>query len=214
MPVIAIDGTAGSGKSTVARTVAARLNLDVLDTGAMYRSVAFAAIRRGIDPDDAERVSRVAETMELVVDGGFVSVDGVDATVEIRGPEVSRAVSAIAAHAEVRREMVRRQRQWLQSRGKGVVEGRDIGTVVFPDADLKIFLVADVSERARRRADETREMNYNVADADIAADIARRDQLDSSRAASPLAKADDAVEIDTTGLSIDDVVERVLECLL
>lgn len=211
MPVIAIDGPAGSGKSTVARAVAARLGVDYLDTGAMYRSVAFAALRRGIDPEEAEAVVRLAAGVEMEVEETKVTVDGVDATVEIRGPEVSKAVSAVAANPGVREEMVRRQRAWIAARGHGVVEGRDIGTVVLPDADVKIYLVADESERARRRVRETQDMAIDIAAADVAADIARRDHVDSTRAASPLTKADDAVEIDTTGLSIDDVVARVLE---
>ena len=212
MPVIAIDGPAGSGKSTVARAVARELGVDYLDTGAMYRSVAFAALRRGIDPEDADQVGWLAGTVEMAIDERGVTVDGVDATIEIRGPEVSRAVSTVAANPTVRREMVRRQRDWISARrGHGVVEGRDIGTVVLPDADVKVFLVAAVDERARRRAGEAREMRYDVSDADVAAEIARRDQLDSTRDASPLIKADDAIEIDTTGLSIEDVVGQVME---
>ena len=212
MPVIAIDGPAGSGKSTVARAVAAQLGLDYLDTGAMYRSVAFAALRRGIDPDDAEQIGWLAGTVEMAIDENRVVVDGVDATIEIRGPEVSRAVSAVAANPAVRREMVRRQREWINARhGHGVVEGRDIGTVVLPDADVKVYLVAAVDERARRRAGEARQMKYDVSDADVAADIDRRDRMDSTRDASPLMKADDAIEIDTTGLTVDDVVAHVME---
>jgi len=131
--VIAIDGPAGSGKSTVARSVAAQLGLNYLDTGAMYRAVAFAAMRRGIDPDDTERVGRLASNLEMEVDD-TVMVDGVDATIEIRSPEVTRAVSAVAANLEVRRQMVSRQREWAEARHGGVVEGRDIGAVVFPNA--------------------------------------------------------------------------------
>ncbi len=213
MPVIAIDGPAGSGKSTIARTIAARLGLDYLDTGAMYRSVAFAALRRGVDPDDAETIGRLVLSIEMTVEDGKVVVDGVDATVEIRGPEVSRAVSPVAANPDVRKEIVRRQREWVTARGAGVVEGRDIGTVVLPNADLKVYLVADENERVRRRAEQTRQMQYDLADADIAADIARRDRIDSTRAASPLMKAADAIEIDTTGLSIDEVVARVMDRL-
>jgi cytidylate kinase len=135
MRVIAIDGPAGSGKSTVAKRVAARLGLPYLDTGAMYRSVAFACIQRGIDPDDAEVVARLARDVDIDV-GDKVLVDGVDATIEIRGPEVTRAVSAVAANAAVRRELVMRQREWGDAHGGGVVEGRAIGPVVFPDADV------------------------------------------------------------------------------
>jgi CMP/dCMP kinase len=207
--VIAIDGPAGSGKSTVARALAERLGLAYLDTGAMYRSVAFAAIRRNLDPGDAEAIARLAEQVEITVEDMAVTVDGMDATVEIRGPAVTQAVSVVAANPGVRTEMVRRQREWAQARGGGVVEGRDIGTVVFPEADLKVFLTARDDERARRRSQEVRDLAYD----EVAADLARRDQVDSTRAASPLTKAGDAVEIDTTDLTVDEIVERLLEKL-
>jgi CMP/dCMP kinase len=205
MRVIAIDGPAGSGKSTVARAVADRLAMDYLDTGAMYRAVAFAAIRRGIDPADAEPVSRLARDLELEV-ADTVMVDGVDATIEIRSPEVTRAVSAVAANPEVRTELVRRQREWAAAHGGGVIEGRDIGTVVFPAADLKVYLDANDAERATRRSKEMLDLHYD----EVAADIARRDHVDSTRSASPLAVADDAVRLDTTGQSIEEVVESVV----
>lgn len=204
MRVIAIDGPAGSGKSTIGRAVAAALGLEYLDTGAMYRSVTFAALRRGIDPTDATAVAALAPTLTIVV-AERVSVDGEDATAAIRGPEVTKAVSAVAANPDVRREMVRRQRAWAAERDGGVLEGRDIGTVVFPDAELKVYLTADEAERLRRRALEAGE--------EVAQDIARRDQADASRAASPMYAADDALVIDTTGRSIDDIVEEVLRKL-
>jgi len=204
MRVIAIDGPAGSGKSTIARAVADRLGLEYLDTGAMYRSVTFAALGRGIDPADDEAVAALAPTLAIEVTGR-VSVDGEDATAAIRGPEVTRAVSAVAANPAVRAELVRRQRAWVAERGGGVLEGRDIGTVVFPDAELKVYLIADVGERLRRRAVEAGE--------DVARDIARRDRVDSSRAVSPLHAADDAIVIDTTGRDVDDIVEEVLNKL-
>jgi CMP/dCMP kinase len=203
--VVAIDGPAGSGKSTVARAVAERIGLGYLDTGAMYRAVAFAAIRRGLDPDDAAEVAALARGLELSV-GESVRVEGVDATIEIRSPEVTRAVSLVAANPEVRTEMVRRQREWVAERGGGVLEGRDIGTVVFPDAALKVYLTADETERANRRSQEMLSLRYDQ----VAADMARRDRIDSNRAASPLATAADAVEVDTTGMTIDDVVETVV----
>ncbi len=205
MRVIAIDGPAGSGKSTVAKAVATRLDLDYLDTGAMYRAVAFAAMRRGIDPADVEPVSRLARDLELDV-ATKVTVDGVDATIEIRSPEVTRAVSSVAAMPAVRTELVRRQREWVEAHGGGVVEGRDIGTVVFPKADLKVYLTAADGERASRRSREMLDLHYD----EVAADIARRDHVDSTRAASPLAVADDAVCLDTTGQSIEQVVESVV----
>jgi cytidylate kinase len=203
--VIAIDGPAGSGKSTVARAVAERLNLPYLDTGAMYRAVTFAALRRGIDPEDVDPVAELAREVDLSV-GDAVVVDGVDATIEIRGPEVTRAVSTVAANPAVREELVVRQREWVASHGGGVVEGRDIGTVVFPSAVLKVYLTADDSERASRRSKEMLDLHYDQ----VAADIARRDHVDSTRPASPLMVAEDAVRIDTTGRDVDAVVDEVL----
>ena len=170
MRVIAIDGPAGSGKSTVAKAVAERLELPYLDTGAMYRSVAFAVLRAGGDPADHDFAANTARTMELDVGLDRVLVNGTDATVEIRGPEVTRSVSLVAANPEVRAEMVSRQREWTERRGGGVLEGRDIGTVVFPDADLKVYLTADPVERARRRAKEVSDLDYET----VAADLARQ----------------------------------------
>jgi len=201
--VIAIDGPAGSGKSTVARRLADRLGLEYLDTGAMYRAVTFAALRRGIDPADVGPVERLAETVELTVGTGTVEVDGVDATIEIRGPEVSRAVSLVAANPGVRREMVRRQREWTKAHDGGVLEGRDIGTVVFPDADLKVYLNARPEVRAERRALEVTDLDYET----VAADMARRDALDQGRDTSPLRRADGALEIDTSDLTVEEIVE-------
>lgn len=210
MRVIAIDGPAGSGKSTVARALAARLGLRYLDTGAMYRSVAFSVLRRGLDPADAEPVARVAREFELKMDeDGTVRVDGVDATIEIRGPEVTRAVSVVAANSQVRTEMVSRQREWAHRHGGGVMEGRDIGTVVFPDAELKVYLDASPEVRAARRSKEVTDLSYET----VAADIARRDALDQGRADSPLQTAGDAVVIDTSNLSVDEIVDAVLEHL-
>jgi cytidylate kinase len=218
--VVAIDGPAGSGKSTVARAVAARLGVGYLDTGAMYRAVAFAALRRGIDPDSADEVARLAKTVTIEV-GDQVVVDDVDATIEIRGPEVTRAVSTVAANPAVRDELRRRQREWAVAHDGGVVEGRDIGTVVFPQARLKVYLTAHDDERARRRHKEVSDLNYDGSSPGlavepattvevVAADLARRDHLDSTRAASPLAVAHDAVVIDTTTRSIEDVVDDLL----
>lgn len=204
--VIAIDGPAGSGKSTVARIVAERLGLDYLDTGAMYRSVAFAALEGGTDPEDAESVARLVEKVTIEV-SERVMVDGTDATTAIRSPEVTKAVSAVAANPAVRRELVRRQREWAEEHGGGVIEGRDIGSVVFPEAVLKVYLTANDEERARRRASEMGAPDQAAA---VAADIARRDRYDSTRAASPLTVAEGAIVIDTSGRDIDDIVEEVL----
>lgn len=210
MTVIAIDGPAGSGKSTVGRALAARLGLGYLDTGAMYRAVAFAALRHGMDPADAEPVARIARQIRLEMDGaGMVSVDGVDATIEIRGPEVTRAVSIVAAHPEVRAELRDRQRRWVEQAGGGVLEGRDIGTVVFPDADAKVYLDASPEVRAARRSREVTDLSYET----VAADLARRDALDQGRTHDPLATADDALVVDTTALSVDEIVDLIVESL-
>lgn len=207
--VIAIDGPAGSGKSTVARAVAERLGLEYLDTGAMYRSVAFAALRGDVDPADVDGVASMVPELEIDVTGGVVLVDGVDASIEIRGPEVTRAVSVVAANPVVRTELVSRQREWAIRRGGGVIEGRDIGSVVFPDAVLKLYLTASAEERAGRRAKEVTDLDYET----VAADIARRDALDQGREASPLTEAPDAVVVDTTGRSIEEIVDEVLSHL-
>lgn len=205
MRVIAIDGPAGSGKSTVGRRLAERLGLTYLDTGAMYRAVAFAAIRQGIDPEESARVANLTRAIDIVVDDRGVRVDDIDATVEIRGPEVTRAVSAVAANSEVRSELRSRQRAWALERGGGVIEGRDIGTVVFPDALLKVYLTASAEVRASRRAKEMTDLDYD----DVAADIARRDAADSGRTDSPLEAAGDAVTLDTSKLDIDEAVDEL-----
>ncbi len=196
--LIAIDGPAGSGKSTVSRLLAERLGLERLDTGAMYRAVAWAALERGIDPLDGPAVANLARDAVIEISGPTTRIDGADATAAIRTPEVSRAVSTVAAIPAVRHQLVKRQREWATRHGGGVVEGRDIGTVVFPDADLKVYLTASAGERARRREDEP------------AASVARRDRIDSTRAVSPLSRADDAHLLDTTGRSVEDVVDEVL----
>jgi len=206
MRVIAIDGPAGSGKSTVARTLADRVGLPYLDTGAMYRAVTFAALRRGVDPDDVERVARIARECDLELDeDGTVRVDGVDATIEIRGPEVTRAVSIVAANPQVREEMRRRQRAWAEEHGGGVMEGRDIGTVVFPEAVLKVYLDARPEVRAARRSKEVTDLSYET----VAAELARRDALDQGRAHDPLREAPDAIVIDTSDLGVDEIVEVI-----
>lgn len=202
LTVIAIDGPAGSGKSTVGRRLAAQLGLDYLDTGAMYRGVTFAALRRNIDPADADVVARLAELVELELHDGTLIVDGVDATIEIRGPEVTRAVSLVAANPAVRKELVRRQREWAEARGGGVLEGRDIGSVVFPDAVLKVYLTASPEVRAERRSKEVTDLDY----ATVAADIARRDAADQGRDDSPLAQAEGALVVDTSHRDVDEIV--------
>jgi cytidylate kinase len=202
MRVIAIDGPAGSGKSTVARAVASALGVAELDTGAMYRAVTLAALRAGVPVDDGIALAGVARAMALTMNDR-VLLDGEDVSRDIRSAAVSSAVSTVSAHPEVRAELVRRQRAWVDEHGGGVIEGRDIGTVVFPDASLKVFLTASEEERARRRRAEG-------SDEDTA-DLARRDRIDSTRAASPLKSADGAMVIDSTGRSIDDVVGAILQ---
>ncbi len=211
--VIAIDGPAGAGKSTLAQAVAEHLGLARLDTGAMYRAVAWSALERGIDVHDTEAVAELARALRIEV-GDTVTVDGEDATGAIRSAAVDGAVSAVAANPAVRATLVQQQRRWVAGRGAGVVEGRDIGTVVLPDADLKIYLTAGTGERARRRAVES---DDGRSVAEIESDLRRRDRLDSSRTVSPLVMpedvADDAVVIDSTGKSADAVLQEVLACL-
>jgi cytidylate kinase len=202
--VIAIDGPAGAGKSTVARGVADALGFTYLDSGAMYRCVALAALRRGADLDDAEETGAVARAIEIGLDGSRVRLDGADVTSEIRTPPVDLAASLVSVHPAVREEMVKRQRA-LIDRGAYVAEGRDIGTVVSPDSPLKVFLTASDEERARRRAAESRQM-YD----DVVRSQRERDARDAGREHSALRPADDAVELDTTGLTAQDVVRHVV----
>jgi cytidylate kinase len=215
--VVAIDGPSGTGKSTVSRRLAATLGARYLDTGAMYRAVTWAVLAAGIDPTDAPAVSEVSG--KITLDSGtdplapHISVDGRPVDVEIRGPEVTRAVSAVAAVPDVRKRLVARQREVIAATGRIVVEGRDIGTTVAPNADLKIYLTASEAERARRRSSELAGGTAASADAlaSTQAELARRDMFDSTRTASPLRRADDAIEFDTTGLDIDSVVTRLVE---
>ncbi len=206
MRVIAIDGPAGSGKSTVAKALAARLNLDYLDTGAMYRAVAFAAIQKQINPSEIEEITEIAKSLDLELTEESCVVNGIDATTEIRGSEVTLLVSQVATMPEVRIEMVKRQRAWAETRNGGVMEGRDIGSVVFPDAMLKIYLTASEEVRAARRAAEVKEGDV----ATIAADIERRDAVDTQRTASPLVEAEDAIVVDTSAMTLQQVVDHVI----
>jgi len=203
--VIAIDGPAGAGKSTVARALAERLGFTYLDSGAMYRSVALATLRAGTDPDDPAAVAALAAELELSFPDGGVIVGGEDVTEAIRTPEVSAAASRVSVHPGVRTAMVERQRAMIHA-GDYVAEGRDIGTVVSPDAPLKVFLTASPEERARRRAAETGEHTREVLDSQ-----ASRDERDTSREHGALRVASDAVELDTTGLEIEEVVGRIAE---
>ncbi len=206
--VIAIDGPAGAGKSTVGRAVARRLGLEYLDTGAMYRAVTFAAMRRGIPVHDTDGVAALARAVDLAVDDDGVRVDGIDATVAIRGRDVTQAVSVVAANSGVRSELVERQRDWVRARGGGVVEGRDIASVVFPDARLKLYITATPRVRAERRVGEIGGDLHEVESA-----IVERDRLDSTRADSPLREVAGAVVVDTSDMSIDEVVEQIVGLL-
>jgi cytidylate kinase len=203
--VIAIDGPAGAGKSTVARGVAEALGFTYLDSGAMYRSVALAALRAGIDADDADAVSRLARGLEIDFDGSATLLAGEDVSAAIREPEVTEAASRVSAHPGVRAAMVERQRQLIDA-GRYVAEGRDIGTVVSPRAPLKVFLNASNEERARRRAAQSGEPVGAVLAAQN-----ERDRRDRDREHGPLRAADDAVELDTTGLEVNEAVARVVE---
>ena len=210
--VIAIDGPSGSGKSTVAWALAARLGLGYLDTGAMYRAATWAALNGGVDLQDVERVAELVAATPIDVSLEGVVVGGADATAIIRGPEVSRSVSIVAAQPAVRADLRGRQRAWVDQRGGGVVEGRDIGSVVFPGATLKVYLTASPEARARRRAAERGDHDESEIAA-TAAELERRDHLDSTRSDSPLLEADGAVLVDTTGMSVDEVVAQIVEML-
>lgn len=203
--VIAIDGPAGAGKSSVARGVAAALGFTYLDSGAMYRCVALAGIDRGTDLDDGEAMGEVARSLEIDLGQGRVRVDERDVTAAIREPGVTAAASQISVYRQVREAMVARQRELIAA-GRYVAEGRDIGTVVSPDAPLKVFLTAGEEERARRRAAQTGE----DLDAVLAAQR-ERDERDETREHSALRAAPDAVELDTTGLALEQVVAQVVE---
>jgi len=198
--VVAIDGLAGSGKSTTSKALAERLGLKTLDTGASYRAITAAILNAGIDPSAVDAVAAFGLSVTLDLEEG-AKVNGVDVTDQLRSEAVNQAVSAVAANAAIREILVGWQRQWVHNHGGGIVEGRDIGTVVFPDAALKLYLTADLAARGARRPEEGTQS------------VERRDQLDSSRHASPLRKADDALAIDTTSRSVEDIVEEALGAL-
>lgn len=203
--IVAIDGPAGAGKSTIAKALARRLGLDYLDTGAMYRAVTHAAIQRGIPLDDVLAVGDVARAIEIVVADGRTSVDGVDVSDSIRGVAVTSGVSTVAANSEVRRLMRERQRAWGDERSGGVIEGRDIGTIVFPDATLKVYLTASPRVRAQRRVGQ---VGGDLDETERS--IIERDHKDSSRSDSPLVTSTDSVVVDTSERSVDEVVEEIV----
>lgn len=205
MRVIAIDGPAGAGKSTVARRVAVATGLPFLDTGAMYRCVALRSIRDGVAADDTAEVARIARSVSIDVRDGITTLDGEDVSTAIRAPEVNAVVSIIATNSAVRDVMREAQRRWARSVGGGVVEGRDIGTVVFPDATLKVFLTASPEVRAQRRVAES---GGDVAE--VARSIAERDHIDSTRLDSPLRPAEGASIVDSSDRPVDDVVAEIV----
>jgi cytidylate kinase len=207
--IIAIDGPSGAGKGTVARTLSQHLDYRHIDTGAMYRAVAWRALSEGVSSDDEQTLAELAARAEIVVDGATVVIDGHDVTRAIRTPEIDRAAAMVARLPRVRATLVTRQRA-LGRAGGVVMEGRDIGTVVFPDADVKIYLDASSEERARRRAADPAHTGGAAGHAAVAASLDARDTSDRTRTVSPLACAPDAVFIDTTEMPIDAVVEKVM----
>ncbi len=204
--IIAIDGPSGSGKSSTAKAIAKALKITYLDTGAMYRAISVGALHLGIDPYDDNEVARVAKSMEIRFEGQKVFLDGKNVSEEIRMDAANKAVTPVSANPVVRGLMVDKQRE-IAADHDIVMEGRDIGTVVFPDADYKFFLVADPEVRAQRRQKESKE---KMSLEEVKADLLRRDEKDSSRAHSPLKKADDAIEIDTSNVSFDEQVDNIL----
>ena len=208
--IIAIDGPSGAGKGTVARAVSEKLGYRHIDTGAMYRAVGWKALRDGLALDDEAAMAALAEHANLVVEAGVVAVDGHDVTQAIRTPEMDKTAAAVARLPRVRAALVARQRA-IGAQGGVVMEGRDIGTVVFPDATVKVYLDASADERARRRANDTAHSGGGAGQAAVAAALAARDRSDTTRSASPLTVAQDAVVIDTTDVPVDEVVRRVLD---
>ena len=208
--VIAIDGPSGAGKGTISRAISEALGYRHVDTGAMYRAVGWKAAHDGIPLDDESAVSALAQAADIHVEGGVVAIDGHDVTRAIRTPEIDKAATAVARLPKVREALVARQRA-VGGAGGVVMEGRDIGTVVFPNADVKIYLDASAEERARRRASDAAHSGSQAGQAAVAEAIQARDTADTTRAVSPLAIAPDAIHIDTTDLSIERVVSRVLD---
>lgn len=203
--IVAIDGPAGAGKSTVARTLASRLGFRYLDTGAMYRALTWLALEEGVSLDDGAVLGELARREPVSFEGDRVLIHGEDVTEEIRLPRIDRIVSSVARHPEVREVMRERQRE-LGAHGDAVIEGRDIGTVVCPDADVKVYLVADTAERARRRVSDRPEIGEEA----LATDLRLRDERDAAQ----MTAAPDAKEIDTTELTIEEVVERIEQLVL
>lgn len=207
---MAIDGPAGAGKSTIARRLAERLGFTYIDTGAMYRAVALWGIRQSVDASDMHRMEQLALAAEIDLSPGRISLNGEDVTEAIRTLDVSNGASRIAVIPAVRRAMVAKQRE-IGERTSVVMEGRDIGTVVFPEAEVKVFLDAKLEERVRRRLEEERARGGPVSEGQLTAQMKERDQRDSTRRDAPLSQAPDAVYIDSTGMSIGEVEEAILK---
>lgn len=210
IPVITIDGPSGSGKGTIARLLARRLGWRILDSGALYRLLGLAAQRRGIPLDDEARLAQLARTMEVAFDDERVLLDGDDVSLEIRTEEAGNRASQVAALPAVRQALLQWQRDYARAPGL-VADGRDMGTVVFPEAPLKIFLTASAAERAKRRYNQLKEKGLDANLRDLIKEISERDERDRNRSVAPLRPAPDALELDSTGLSIEQVMERVLD---
>lgn len=215
--LIAVDGSAASGKSSVGRMLAERLGYRFLDTGIMYRAITWAALQRGIDPHDAEALARLASAIDMRVvlpvpgtnGAARIRIDGIDVTDKLRSPEVDEAVSAVSQSAGVRESLVQRQKE-IARNGRIVMAGRDIGTVVLPDAALKLYLDASLEERAKRRHADFVQVGHESSEEAVLEDLRRRDRIDSGRELSPMKPADDAVVINTDGMTMDDVLARAL----
>lgn len=208
--VVAIDGPAGAGKSTIAKRLAARLGFTYIDTGAMYRAVALWGLRQGVDMGDMHRMEQLAIAAQIELAPGRIALNGEDITDAIRTAELSNGASKVSVIPGVRRALVAKQRE-MGERTSVVMEGRDIGTVVFPNADVKIFLDADPNERLRRRFEETKAKGEAVSESQLAAQMRERDQRDSTRADAPLSQAPDAIYLDSTAMSLDQVEEAILK---
>ncbi len=210
MMIIAIDGPAGSGKSTISKEIAKELGIVYLDTGAMYRIFTLKLLKEGVSFEDRKRIGELLNNLDINIECDKFYLDGKDVSEEIRKPDVSENVSRVSAIGEIREKMVELQREFSKSKNI-ILDGRDIGTVVFPEADLKIFLVADANERARRRYNELKEKEENISLETIYENILKRDRMDSDREVAPLKKAKDAIEVDTTDKNIDEVKKEILD---
>lgn len=210
MMIIAIDGPAGSGKSTISKEIAKELGIVYLDTGAMYRIFTLKLLKEGVSFEDRKRIGELLNNLDINIECDKFYLDGKDVSEEIRKPDVSENVSRVSAIGEIREKMVELQREFSKSKNI-ILDGRDIGTVVFPEADLKIFLIADANERARRRYNELKEKEENISLETIYENILKRDRMDSDREVAPLKKAKDAIEVDTTDKNIDEVKKEILD---